>query len=57
MANDGTVKIGAEIDEKEFLDSLSNLSKTAKSTLRLIKKVFPLTYQNLGRTPSRLKFL
>ena len=32
MANDGTVKIGAEIDEKEFLDSLSKLSKTAKSS-------------------------
>ena len=27
MANDGTVKIGAEIDEKEFKSGLSKVSK------------------------------
>lgn len=32
MANDGTVKIGAEIDEKGFAESLSRLSKSAKSS-------------------------
>lgn len=33
MANDGTVKIGAEIDEKEFKAGLSKLSGVAKSGL------------------------
>lgn len=33
MANDGTVKIGAEIDEKEFKSGLSKLGKTAKVAL------------------------
>lgn len=37
MANDGTVKIGAEIDEKEFQESLSKLSKTANSALGSLK--------------------
>ena len=33
MANDGTVKIGVEVDEKKFQDGLSKISKTAKSSL------------------------
>lgn len=33
MANDGTVKIGAEIDEKEFKSGLSKLSGVAKAGL------------------------
>lgn len=33
MANDGTVKIGAEIDEKEFKSGLSKLSSVAKAGL------------------------
>ena len=33
MANDGTVKIGAEIDEKEFKSGLSKLGKTAAVAL------------------------
>lgn len=33
MANDGTVKIGAEVDEKEFKSGLSKLGKTAKVAL------------------------
>lgn len=56
MANDGTVKIGAEIDEKEFLDSLSKLSKTAKSALNNItvdievdKKGFSADLSKLGK--------
>lgn len=56
MANDGTVKIGAEIDEKEFLDSLSKLSKTAKSALYNItvdievdKKGFSADLSKLGK--------
>ena len=56
MANDGTVKIGAEIDEKEFLDSLSKLSKTAKSALNNItvdievdKKGFSAELSKLGK--------
>lgn len=32
MANDGTVKIGAEVDEKEFAESLSRLRKSAKTS-------------------------
>ena len=56
MANDGTVKIGAEIDEKEILDSLSKLSKTAKSALNNItvdievdKKGFSADLSKLGK--------
>lgn len=56
MANDGTVRIGAEIDEKEFLDSLSKLSKTAKSALNNItvdievdKKGFSADLSKLGK--------
>lgn len=56
MANDGTVKIGAEIDEKEFLDSLSKLSKTAKSALNNItvdievdKKGYSADLSKLGK--------
>ena len=56
MANDGTVKIGAEIYEKEFLDSLSKLSKTAKSALNNItvdievdKKGFSADLSKLGK--------
>nr|WP_325180323.1 hypothetical protein [uncultured Oscillibacter sp.] len=37
MANDGSVKIGAEIDEKEFQESLPKLSKTANSALGSLK--------------------
>ena len=33
MANDGTVKIGVEVDEKEFQDGLSKLSKSAKASM------------------------
>lgn len=33
MANDGTVKIGVEVDEKEFQSSLSKLSSVAKAGL------------------------
>ncbi len=56
MANDGTVKIGAEIDEKEFLDSLSKLSKTAKSSftnlsvgIEIDKKEFDSELLKLGK--------
>ena len=56
MANDGTVRIGAEIDEKEFLSSLSKLSKTAKSALNNItvdievdKKGFSADLSKLGK--------
>lgn len=37
MANDGTVKIGVELEEKKFQDGLSKLSKTAKSALGNLK--------------------
>lgn len=37
MANDGTVKIGAEIDEKEFQESLAKLGKAADSALGGVK--------------------
>lgn len=33
MANDGTVKIGVDVDEKEFVSSLSKLGKTAKGAM------------------------
>lgn len=33
MANDGTVKIGVDVDEKEFKSGLSKLGKTAKVAL------------------------
>lgn len=33
MANDGTVKIGVDVDEKEFKSGLSKLGKTAKIAL------------------------
>lgn len=56
MASDGTVKIGAEIDEKEFKSSLSKLSKTAKSALNNItvdievdKKGFSAELSKLGK--------
>ena len=56
MANDGTVKIGAEIDEKEFKSGLSKLSKTAKSALNNItvdievdKKGFSAELSKLGK--------
>lgn len=56
MANDGTVKIGAEIDEKEFLSSLSKLGKAAKSALNNItvdievdKKGFSAELSKLGK--------
>lgn len=56
MANDGTVKIGAEIDEKEFKSGLSRLSKTAKSALNNItvdievdKKGFSAELSKLGK--------
>lgn len=37
MANDGTVKIGVEIDEEEFLSSLSKLNSAAKSSFSNVK--------------------
>lgn len=56
MANDGTVRIGAEIDEKEFKSGLSKLSKTAKSALNNItvdievdKKGFSAELSKLGK--------
>ena len=56
MANDGTVKIGAEIDEKEFLSSLSKLGKAANSALNNItvdievdKKGFSDELSKLGK--------
>lgn len=56
MANDGTVRIGAEIDEKEFKSGLSKLSKTAKSALNNItvdievdKKGFSADLSKLGK--------
>ena len=56
MANDGTVKIGVEIDEKEFKSGLSKLSKTAKSALNNItvdievdKKGFSAELSKLGK--------
>ena len=59
--------LAAEIRRRQFanegpVDALSQKlrnqpSITSQSTLRLIKKVFPLSYQNLGRTLIRLKFL
>lgn len=39
MANDGTVKIGAEVDESGFKKSLSGLSKAAKVALNGAAKV------------------
>lgn len=62
MANDGTVKIGAEIDEKEFLDSLSKLSKTAKSSftnlsvgIEIDKKEFDSELLKLGKESKQTK--
>lgn len=38
MANDGTVKIGVDVDEKEFKAGLSKISKTAERSLSTIGK-------------------
>ena len=40
MANDGTVKIGAEIDEKEFKSGLSKVSKAAQSAFNNLSGSF-----------------
>ncbi|MCI9241018.1 hypothetical protein [Oscillibacter sp.] len=46
MANDGTVKIGAEIDEKEFKSGLSKVSKAAQSAFNNLSGSFSSISRN-----------
>ena len=62
MANDGTVKIGVEVDEKEFASSISKLSKTAKSSFSNItvgvevdKKGFDSELSKIGKEAKQTK--
>lgn len=62
MANDGTVKISVEVDEKEFKSGLSKLSKTAKSSFSNItvgveidKKGFDSELSKIGKEAKQTK--
>jgi len=48
LANDGTVKIGAEVDQKSFSSSVSKLSSVASSAFSKIGKVAKVSF--LGTT-------
>lgn len=62
MANDGTVKIGAEVDEKEFAESLSKLSKSAKTAyanvtigVEVDKKELDTALSEVGKGAKQIK--
>lgn len=49
MANDGTVKIGVDVSEKEFKAGLSKISKTAERSLSAIGKTAGDGFSSVGK--------
>lgn len=54
MANDGTVKIGTELDDKELLKDLKQVEKSAKKTGEKAGKAFSEVAQESGKAASEV---